>query len=204
MIRFVLIFLFTLTCYANPLFKMKDLWNTNFFKSDRLKLEIAVGAMEYGLDPLIMIAQAYAESSFNPKAINLTERNYPSRGLFQIQFPTAWQQCKLSKRQLMNPLWNIRCAFIVHNNSREDFEGDEFEVIKMLFAYNAGGYYICNKRHHRKGIDCQLGYPVNYDYLIKIIDHYVRLQPSFNRLRLTQFKSVNFLDLAQKYVDSLQ
>lgn len=174
-----------------------------YYKARRIKHQIIKTAKEFNLDARILIAQAYAESSMNPKAINRFEKTGgPSRGLFQIQKGTARHHCKINVRQLMVPKWNIRCAAIIHRNYMTKYRSDEHAEVKTILSYNAGGYYICNKRHHKKGTMCELGWPVNIDYLHSINRHYKRLVPEFLRLDLFDLNLPCLLNLTKNYIDT--
>ena len=95
------------------------LWSSvsfcNIWDKPALKNLILTVAASHGIDPVFMLSQAYAESSLDPKAINKNEKKGgPSRGLFQIQLSTAWRYCKLTRKDLYDPVLSADCAAQIH------------------------------------------------------------------------------------------
>jgi len=153
---------------------------------------------QYNIDSKVMLAQAMAESGFNPLAINKTEKTgHQSMGLFQIQTTTANGTCGLNPKEIMNIHNNIKCASIITSKNLIKYKGD---YVKTVFAYNAGGYYVCGSEKSRNG-ECILGFPVNAIYLAHVVKAYTELLPEFRRLKLVNYKPPNFLALSKKYID---
>lgn len=174
-------------------------------KTAQLQIFVINAASSYGLDPVMFLAQAATESSLDPKAENLNEPNkIRSRGLFQIQGPTARRFCKMNNTLLMNHETNTACAAIILKKLKEDFGQDEYAMIKALLAYNAGGVYICGKSGlTKKGNKCKPGHPVNLSYIKNIIIQYQKLGKDLSSAGVDVGKTSDFLAQSKKYLDSL-
>lgn len=154
---------------------MSVLMNLSIYASDLSETEI----IEYikresarlDVNPKVAIAIATVESSLRPWVTNWKEKGgSPSRGLFQLLDATAKSVCNFQfpeKSSYMYKL-NTKCALKYLQRLLSRYGGD---YVKAILAYNAGGYYICHLGHHKKKIPCDLGFPVNIDYLKKVYSH---------------------------------
>ena len=102
---------------------------------DDLQLHIIEEAVEHGIDPAIIIAMAYKESTYNPKAIGDSGNSY---GLLQIQ--PKWHKKRMERlgcTDLLDPYQNVTVAVDYLADQIERYGGS---VAKGLTAYNKGHY----------------------------------------------------------------
>lgn len=88
-----------------------------------------------GIDPAIIMAMAFQESSYNASAIG---DNGNSFGLCQIQ--PRWHQERMDKfgvTDLLNPYQNVTVCVDYLAEQRDRYDGD---MAKALTAYNQGQY----------------------------------------------------------------
>ena len=99
-----------------------------------LQEHIIKKAEEYGIDPSIVIAMAYRESTFNPDCIGDNGNSY---GLLQVQ--PRWHHDRMTRldcTNLLDPFQNVTVA-IDYLAELIDRYGD---MGKALTAYNRGHY----------------------------------------------------------------
>ena len=100
-----------------------------------LQQHITETAEEYGIDPAIIIAMAYRESTYNPDAIG---DGGNSLGLLQIQ--PQWHSERMERLEcpnLLDPFQNVKVAIDYLSEMLGWYDGD---MAKALVAYNAGSY----------------------------------------------------------------
>lgn len=100
-------------------------------------LQVFIGetAMEYGINPAIIIAMAYKESTYRADAIGDGGNSY---GLLQIQPKWHYKRMqKLGCTDLLDPYQNVVVAIDYLAEQIERYGGD---VAKGLTAYNRGHY----------------------------------------------------------------
>lgn len=99
-----------------------------------LQLHIIHVAEEKRIDPAIVIAMAYKESSYNPEAVG---DNCNSYGLLQVQPKWHYERMqKLNCTDLLDPYQNVTVA-VDYLGELLDRYGD---IEKALTAYNRGSY----------------------------------------------------------------
>ena len=100
-----------------------------------LQMHIIAEANTHGIDPTIIMAMAYKESTYNPNAIGDGGNSF---GLLQIQ--PRWHTSRMNKlgcTDLMNPFDNVSVAVDYLSEMLDRYDGD---IAKALVAYNAGHY----------------------------------------------------------------
>lgn len=100
-----------------------------------LQLHIIQVAESYGIDPAIIFAMCYRESSYNPASIG---DHGAAFGLLQIQ--PRWHSDRMARLgclDMLNPFQNVTVGidFLAEQVAR--YNGD---ISKALVAYNAGHY----------------------------------------------------------------
>lgn len=103
--------------------------------SEDLQLHIIGLCEEYHIDPAIILAMAYRESSFNPSAIGDSGN---SLGLMQIQ--PRWNQERMQElgcMDLLDPYQNVTVGIAVLAYQLDRYDGD---MAKALVAYNQGHF----------------------------------------------------------------
>ena len=101
-----------------------------------LQLHIIQVAESYGIDPAIIFAMCYWESTYNPAAVGDNEASF---GLMQIQ--PKWhsgRMARLNCSDLLDPFQNIIVGTDYLAEQLVRYDGN---VSKALVAYNAGHYY---------------------------------------------------------------
>ena len=101
-----------------------------------LQLHIIQVAESYGIDPAIIFAMCYQESTYNPASIGDYGESF---GLMQIQPKwhserMAWLSCT----DLLDPFQNVMVGTDYLAEQLARYGGD---ISKALVAYNAGHYY---------------------------------------------------------------
>lgn len=100
-----------------------------------LQHHITETAEEYGIDPAIIVAMAYRESTYNPDAIG---DGGNSLGLLQIQ--PQWHSERMERLDcpnLLDPFQNVTVAIDYLSEMLGWYDGN---MAKALVAYNAGSY----------------------------------------------------------------
>lgn len=100
-----------------------------------LQLHIISEAVKADIDPAIIMAMAYRESSYNPKSIGDGGDSY---GLLQIQ--PKWHRERMKKlgcMDLLDPYQNVTVGI---DYLREQLARYDGHMDKALTAYNAGHY----------------------------------------------------------------
>ena len=102
--------------------------------SEELQVHIIETAEAHGIDPAIIVAMAYRESTYNPKCIGDGGDSY---GLLQVQ--PKWHKKRMEKlgcSDLLDPFQNVTVAidYLAENLERYG------SIDKALVAYNAGHY----------------------------------------------------------------
>lgn len=100
-----------------------------------LQLHIIQVAESYGLDPAILFAMCFRESSYNPASIGDHGASY---GLMQIQ--PRWHSDRMERLgclDLLDPFQNVMVGADYLAEQRARYGGD---IGKALVAYNAGHY----------------------------------------------------------------
>lgn len=87
--------------------------------------------MSPSVDPYLVLSLIRQESAFNENAKSLAG----AFGLMQLQLPTARNFEKVSRKQLYNPIINVRVGIKFFNRLLKRYQG---EVELALAAYNAG------------------------------------------------------------------
>ena len=103
--------------------------------SKGLQLHIIETAEFYGIDPAIIFAIAYHESTYNPKAIG---DNGNSIGLLQVQ--ERWHGARMGRLgadNLLDPYQNVLVGVDFLAELLDRYDGD---MAKALVAYNRGHY----------------------------------------------------------------
>ena len=103
--------------------------------SEDLQKHIIAEAEAHGIDPAIIFAMAYRESSYRASAIG---DNGNSFGLLQIQ--PRWHQNRMDRlgvTDLLDPYQNVVVGIDYLAEQVERYDGD---IAKALVAYNAGHY----------------------------------------------------------------
>ena len=103
--------------------------------SDDLQLHIIRVAESYGIDPAIIFAICYRESSYHPDSIGDYGNSF---GLMQIQ--PKWhsdRMIRLGCTDLLDPYQNVIVGIDFLAEQRTRYGGD---ISKALVAYNAGHY----------------------------------------------------------------
>ena len=102
---------------------------------DDLQLHIIEVAVEYGIDPAIIIAMAYRESRYRANAIG---DNGGSYGLLQIQKKWHSKRMKsLGCTDLLDPYQNVMVGIDYLAEQTKRYGGD---IARGLTAYNKGHY----------------------------------------------------------------
>ena len=104
--------------------------------STDLQLYIIRVAESYGIDPAIIFAICYRESSYNPAVIGDQGEAF---GLMQIQ--PRWHSDRMARlgcTDLLNPFQNVTVGIDYVAEQLSRYGGD---VGKALVAYNVGHYY---------------------------------------------------------------
>jgi soluble lytic murein transglycosylase-like protein len=100
-----------------------------------LQLHIISEAIKAGIDPEIIFAMAYRESSYNPKSVGDGGDSY---GLLQIQ--PKWHKDRMNKlgcTDLLDPYQNVIVGIDYLSEQMARYNGN---MGKALTAYNAGHY----------------------------------------------------------------
>lgn len=100
-----------------------------------LQIHIIETAEEYGIDPAIIFAMAYRESTYNPECIGDGDDSY---GLMQVQ--PKWHSERMERLgclDLLDPYQNVTVAIDYLAEMLRWYDGD---MAKALVAYNAGSY----------------------------------------------------------------
>lgn len=100
-----------------------------------LQLHIISEAEAHSIDPVIIFAMAFRESSFNPAAIG---DNGNSFGLLQIQH--RWHQERMERlgcSDLLDPFQNVTVGVDILAEQIDRYEGN---IAKALVAYNQGHF----------------------------------------------------------------
>ena len=100
-----------------------------------IQLHIIETAERYGIDPAIVFAMAWVESSFNA---NSTGDGGDSLGLMQVQ--PRWHSARMEKlgcTDLLDPFQNVTVAVDYLSEMLGWYDGD---IVKALVAYNQGSY----------------------------------------------------------------
>jgi len=140
-------------------------------RASEIRERVYLEAQHYKVDRAVLMAIAKVESDLDIRITNWGDRGEPSRGLFQIKFSTAKDHCNIKQVKSLYMLkWNTKCAAKYLKYQLDRYKGNYF---KAILAYNAGGFYICNKRHierwkKKEGKHCILGQPVNLTYFNKV------------------------------------
>lgn len=103
--------------------------------SEDLQLHIIGLCEEYHIDPTIILAMCFRESSFNPSAIG---DNGNSLGLMQIQ--PRWNMERMQElgcHDLLDPYQNVTVGIDVLAYQLDRYDGD---IAKALVAYNRGHF----------------------------------------------------------------
>ena len=103
--------------------------------ADELQLHIIQVAESYGIDPAIMFAMCYWESTYNPASIGDQGEAF---GLMQIQ--PKWhseRMAQLNCSDLLDPYQNVIVGADYLAEQMDRYGGD---ISKALVAYNAGHY----------------------------------------------------------------
>lgn len=101
-----------------------------------LQLQIIEQAEAHGIDPAIIMAMAYRESSYNAAAIG---DNGNSFGLLQVQ--PYWHSDRMERlgcTDLLDPFQNVTVAVDYLAECLGRYDGD---IAKALVAYNQGSFY---------------------------------------------------------------
>ncbi len=125
---------------------------------------INASAQEFGLDPLLVTAVIWKESTFNPNAVSGSD----ARGLMQLLPTTAAEvarKLKMPPPDLYDPATNIRLGSKYLADLKRQFGNSEL----ALAAYNAGPGAV---RKH-KGIP---PYPETQHYVTSIVKYYSNLK----------------------------
>ncbi|NLZ38903.1 MAG: lytic transglycosylase domain-containing protein [Firmicutes bacterium] len=136
--------------------------------------------MEYGIDPLLVVAVIHTESKFNPEAVS----RKGALGLMQIMPSTAnWiaqqlQLAPLTKEEIMEPEINIRLGTWYLASLTKEFNG-RLDVV--IAAYNGGrgevGRWLANGVWSGKFTDRQaIPFPETREFLYKVRTAYRRYQ----------------------------
>ena len=100
-----------------------------------LQLHIIQVAESYGIDPAILFAMAYRESTYNPSSIGDRGASF---GLLQIQ--PRWHSDRMARlgcTDLLDPYQNVIVGADYLAQQLQRYDGD---MGKALVAYNAGHY----------------------------------------------------------------
>lgn len=100
-----------------------------------LQIHIIETAEEYGIDPAIIFAMAYRESTYNPDCIGDGGDSY---GLMQVQ--PYWHSERMERLDcldLLDPYQNVTVAIDYLSEVLGWYDGD---IAKALVAYNQGFY----------------------------------------------------------------
>ena len=103
--------------------------------SAELQVHIAILCEEYHIDPAIIVAMIFRESSFRTDVIGDNGNSY---GLMQIQ--PKWHYDRMQKlgcTNLLDPFQNVTVGVDILANQIARYGGD---VTKALVAYNRGSY----------------------------------------------------------------
>jgi hypothetical protein len=103
--------------------------------SEELQIHIIETAEEYGIDPKIIFAMAYRESTYNPDCVGDGGDSY---GLMQVQ--PYWHSERMERlgcTDLLNPYQNVTVAVDYLDEMLGWYDGD---MAKALTAYNRGHY----------------------------------------------------------------
>ena len=101
-----------------------------------LQLHIIQVAEAYGIDPAIIFAMIYRESTYNPSVIG---DNGEAFGLMQVQ--PKWHSDRMARlgcTDLLDPFQNVVVGIDYLAEQKARYGGD---MSKALVAYNAGHYY---------------------------------------------------------------
>ena len=102
---------------------------------EELQIHIIETAEEYGIDPAIIFAMAYRESTYNPNIIGDGGNSY---GLMQVQ--PRWHSERMERLgclDLLDPVQNVTVAIDYLSEMLDWYDGD---IAKALVAYNQGSY----------------------------------------------------------------
>ena len=102
---------------------------------EELQIHIIETAEEYGIDPAIIFAMAYRESSYNPNIIGDGGNSF---GLMQVQ--PRWHSERMERLDcldLLDPVQNVTVAIDYLSEMLDWYDGD---IAKALVAYNQGSY----------------------------------------------------------------
>ncbi len=100
-----------------------------------LQIHIIKTAEEYGIDPAIIFAIAYRESTYNPECVGDGGDSY---GLMQVQ--PYWHSERMERLgclDLLDPYQNVTVAVDYLAEKLDWYNGD---IAKALVAYNQGSY----------------------------------------------------------------
>lgn len=103
--------------------------------SEELQLHIIGRAEACDIDPAIILAMCYRESSFNPSAIG---DNGDSLGLMQVQprWCMEWME-EWGCTDLLDPFQNVIIGIAILDGQIDMYDGD---IAKALVAYNQGEF----------------------------------------------------------------
>lgn len=100
-----------------------------------LQLHIIETAEAHGIDPAIIMAMAYRESTYNPAAVGDGGNSY---GLLQIQPKWHYKRMqKLGCTDLFDPYQNVSVGIDYLAEMLDRYDGD---IEKALVGYNQGSY----------------------------------------------------------------
>lgn len=103
--------------------------------SEELQLHIIAEAEAHGIDPAIIFAMAYRESTYDTDGIGDSGASY---GLLQVQ--PRWHRDRMERlgcTDLLDPFQNVTVAVDYLAEQIDRYNGD---VMKALVAYNRGHY----------------------------------------------------------------
>lgn len=141
--------------------------NKGFYNFHKVAETILVESKKHQIDPLLVVAIIYTESSFRPSIIS----RVGAVGLMQVLPSTAKSMLRHAhinyKKYLLDPVKNIEIGLQYLNHLIKRFNGDSH---LFLTAYNAGPTRVSILKKNRSKLLKQ------YGYAKKVLKEYTSLQ----------------------------